>query len=125
MILEGRSNTKEPKHCLSDCLKQGKMVYKEIQSKHGTYQSLGSATMFGKNAEKERLDIVLELYARAVNTLENQEPFLMLLLNLVNTHGLADKVDPKAIESMWESIQKQVNGAKLVLSREGKAYPPG
>jgi hypothetical protein len=79
--------------------------------------------MFG-NVEKKKLELVLDLLARVTNTLESQEPFLMALLHAVNTYGLADKIDPKNIEGMWESIQNQVKDVKQVLAMEGKPYPP-
>jgi len=80
--------------------------------------------MFGRNTDKEKLDLVLDLYARAVNTLESQEPFLMLLIDLVKENNLTDTIDPQTIEGMWVAIQHQVDGAKQVLALESKPYPP-
>ncbi len=80
--------------------------------------------MSGEMVEKEKLDLVLDLYARAAHILELQKPFLMLLLHLVNTYKLKDNINPEQIETMWTVIQQQVNGAKQLMLMEGKPYPP-
>ena len=80
--------------------------------------------MFGRNTDKEKLDLVLDLYARAVNTLELQESFLSLLGDLLKEHNLTDKINPKTVEDMWVAIKHQVDGAKQVFASEGKPYPP-
>lgn len=80
--------------------------------------------MFGRNTDKEKLDLVLDLYARAVNTLEMQESFLTLLVDLIKEYRLTDQIDPQTAEDMWTAILHQVDGAKQVLASEGKPYPP-
>ena len=80
--------------------------------------------MFGRNTDKEKLELVLNLYMRAVNTLETQEPFLTLLADVIKEHNITDTITTQTIEGMWTAIKQQVDVGKQIFASEDKPYPP-